>query len=283
MSDPFEEFEFKPLTNGLGFHKKAINLKDETDTAEIVEQKVSRSVPTVPSDLLADEPRQQEASNNRRFEDMVKEYTDKQGQRDSGIQWSQPLKREEPKPELPQPAEVPAEPATLKEDLNIGRQINEEFIEPSESKEKARIEPQLVKAATCFPAAILDGVIILGLSLLFLVALLLVTKVDLIAVMFNAQADPATQIGIVVLFLAVMQIYMIISRSFFGCTLGEWAFEVQLGNNKHQKSAFYPILVVWRSVLVLLTGVFIFPVLSFILRRDLMYYITGTQLYRKTY
>ena len=59
------------------------------------------------------------------------------------------------------------------------------------------------------------------LSAPFMVALLVVTKVDLSVVFRNLNSDYMTQISLGVLFLAVMQMYVVISRSFFGRTLGE--------------------------------------------------------------
>jgi len=45
--DPMDEFEFKPITEGLGFHKKAEKIKADVKSASssLVQDRVARSVP----------------------------------------------------------------------------------------------------------------------------------------------------------------------------------------------------------------------------------------------
>jgi len=117
--------------------------------------------------------------------------------------------------------------------------------------------------------------------LIFLISLLMITKVDLMKVFTNTQTDMMTQLSLAVLFTALYQMYVIVARSFFGKTLGEWTFDHQLGRKKEQDSALYPIQVLWRSFLTVITGVFILPTLSFISRKDIPSYLSGLQLYKK--
>ena len=39
--DPFDEFEFKPLTEGLGFHKKAEQLKSDVKSTRLDQEKIA--------------------------------------------------------------------------------------------------------------------------------------------------------------------------------------------------------------------------------------------------
>ena len=48
MADPFEEFEFKPLTEGLGFHKKADKIKADIRSSDLGTERMSRAIPQVP-------------------------------------------------------------------------------------------------------------------------------------------------------------------------------------------------------------------------------------------
>jgi hypothetical protein len=41
-------------------------------------------------------------------------------------------------------------------------------------------------------------------------------------------------------------------------------------------------LVAWRSIVVTATGLVVLPALSLFMRRDLIRYLTGLQLYRRT-
>jgi hypothetical protein len=84
------------------------------------------------------------------------------------------------------------------------------------------------------------------------------------------------------LFISGLQLYLLTARSFFGASLGEWAFDVQLGSDHDQKQPVYPLLVAWRTILVTVTGFVILPLLSLVFRRDLAKIFTGLQTYQRT-
>src|SRR5262245_23225989 len=59
--DPFDEFEFKPLTDGLGFHKKSVNLKEGLKSSGVLQdalQPVPSSMPKMQADELPMAPLQ---------------------------------------------------------------------------------------------------------------------------------------------------------------------------------------------------------------------------------
>jgi hypothetical protein len=62
--DPFDEFEFKPLTEGLGFHKKAVNLKHSLSESGVLDDELSDIPSAVPPSLL-DTPSPAKAKTNR--------------------------------------------------------------------------------------------------------------------------------------------------------------------------------------------------------------------------
>ena len=154
-------------------------------------------------------------------------------------------------------------------DLGIRRGAHDALIKP------------LRPAAVSFASAALDSVVILALSLIFLVSLLLVTEVDLGGVMSSLQREASVQISLLVLYLAIMTMYTVILRSFFGRTLGEWTFDFQMGTDEDIQKMAYPLRVVWRSVLNLITGVVLLPLISAMLNKDIAAPVTGLQLYRK--
>jgi hypothetical protein len=119
------------------------------------------------------------------------------------------------------------------------------------------------------------------LSIVFLVALLLVTKVDLNMVLRNLKQDLMTQMSLGVMFIAVMQMYVVIARSFFGRTLGEWTFDLQVGRDEEQSRESYPLRVALRSFLVTITGLLPLPLISALLGRDIAGGLSGVKLYRQ--
>ena len=79
---------------------------------------------------------------------------------------------------------------------------------------------------------------------------------------------------------SVAQLYMVLARSFFGRTIGEWTFELQLGNAFQQRAWWYPLAVVWRSTLNICTGFVVLPILSLLVQRDVSAFPSGVRIYR---
>jgi hypothetical protein len=130
-------------------------------------------------------------------------------------------------------------------------------------------------------AGILDGMVIAGLATILLVCILAITRINLIGMLNNAQTDLPTQINLALLGIAVLQIYTLSARAFFGSTLGEWAFDLQLGLPEDQRRALYPIQVAWRTLVLTATGIVTLPILSLLFRRDLGKFLSGLQIYRR--
>ncbi len=139
----------------------------------------------------------------------------------------------------------------------------------------------LQAVASHFGAGFLDAMIVTGVGTILLVAIILITHINLWGLLSNAQTDRPTQLHIALLFISVMQLYLLTARSFFGASLGEWAFDLQLGTREDQQTTIYPLLVAWRTLIITLTGIVILPAISLLLGRDLASQVTGLQLYRR--
>jgi hypothetical protein len=301
MADPFDEFEIKPLSEGLGFHKKSIPLSEQIKKSGLVESRTAQ----MPS--LSGEEREQiragamANSKPREFTDLLKALEKPIGgsvgpsrmelkTRSEGVKVTEPL---------PQPGshkkragsasaemEMPRPESPIFPSLKIQRPARSPLnkaIENAGLKRGAADSPvtMLERAPVAIPSAILDGIVVFALSLVFLVALMTVTKVDLAALVFRTGLDVPTRFAFCALFASVMMMYVVISRSFFGRTLGEWTFDYQMGDDQQHKSAAYPLRVLLRSILVFATGLIVLPLLSLILNRDLLAPPSGLQLYRQ--
>jgi uncharacterized RDD family membrane protein YckC len=347
--DPFEEFEFKPLTNGLGFHqnKNKSSLSDElrsksdlpksiptglleeeevqprnqaeaykdlmrtlsqdneidldepgeglqnNEPAQVAQSSAPMSGPDSASkDLLA-----QKSKSQKSLDDLPKVSAHRELPE---LELSEPLPRKpdapkisaieadtalpdlNPTPETPPMSELPdiidgPEPRRSTFDIP-GQALKDSRTQrgASNSPKPSHLEP----APVSFSAAILDFVFVIALSGIFLVSLLLVTQVPLQNVMFNFQNDLFTRLSFIVLLLAVMQMYVVVARSFFGCTLGEWTFDLQMGSDKDIESPLYPLRIVLRSLVTVATGLVTLSILSFLLQKDLAAKLAGVQLYR---
>jgi hypothetical protein len=304
--DPFDEFEFKPLTEGLGFHNKATSLKDQVAKSGLTNE-LLQSLPTsMPS----------EGTSSRKaitFDDVIGSLEKaplKQNpsslSNKSFLEVTEPLPRmrssdafktselEVPRGPVQSPFpssdifRQPQPPSSNKQVPSAFKQSSQLNIQKKPSsnigtRRGAADSPigKLVLASVSVPSAILDFVVVTALTLIFVSAMLSVTKVDIGILMNSTDSDLLTRISLGLLFLAIMQMYAVISRSFYGRTLGEWTFDVQLGLKEDQADTFYPMKVIFRSMLVSLTGVIILPLLSLLLRTDLAGRISGVRLYRQ--
>jgi hypothetical protein len=296
--DPFDEFEFKPLTEGLGFHKKSVNLKDGLKNTGVLEAELQGLPLSVPKNMLEDAPKV--SGKKHTFEDVLSALEKTPLNRSASqpaLQFTEALPREKQgsptarekhqamEPEMPQPLQSPFPlPSAYKGPSKKPAALNIPEARPSTGMRRGAADSpprRLVPVSVSFASATLDAIIVFALALVFLIALLAVTKVDLAVVMNNLNKDRMTQISLGVLLIAVMQMYAIISRSFFGRTLGEWTFDMQLGQDKEQTSQSYPLRVTLRSLLNTLTGLVVLPLISLLMNRDLAGQLSGVQLYRQ--
>ncbi len=175
----------------------------------------------------------------------------------------------------------PNEPGGTLPTIGEREKIRSKALQAPSVDQVAAPASQLVKVSAGFSAAILDGMAILGVSTIFLVIILMITQIDIVRLLTYAKTSVATHVQLALLFLSVMQIYMLSARSFFGATLGEWAFDMFLGTEEDRRMANYPIKAMWRMILILLTGIVVLPILSKIFRRDVLADLGGLQLYRR--
>lgn len=289
--DPFDEFEFKPLTDGLGFHKKKVNLGEGVKSSGVLSSELnSRPVARMPDEFLNDVSKP--TVKTRTFDDVLAALESTPIKRPKGLEFSEPL-----------PTAGGTKDSQKAMDINIDPQPvsrspfpqPEAYKPPKMKKVPLQSElasvgtrrgaadsppPRLQPATVNVGSAILDAVIVVALSMVFLVALFMVTKVDAGQVMANLSEQTMTQASMVVLFLAVMQMYLIISRSFYGRTIGEWTFDLQIGEDREQTQESYPLRVTMRSLLVMATGIIVLPLASAIMGRDLAGQITGVRLFQ---
>ncbi len=298
--DVFDEFEIKPLTEGLGFHRKSNDLKSSMKKSKPM------TLPNEPlqssSESLPSEP----TSIDKATEALDKLMSSLNTLDKKGITFSETLPRENSNSSsqklqsLQQPSIHPVVPGSEPAPVNIEVPYNDEA--PSSSTDSVRFDTpvdlsnlgagtrrgasdsfssKLKAAPVSIPAAILDSIVIFALSMLFMMGMLLATGLQISSLVDSLTTDIMTKVSAFMLLVAVLQMYVVLARSFFGCTLGEWTFDCQMGTDHQVKAPYYPFQIVWRSILIIGTGLVTLPFLSLISRRDLGSYLTGLQLYKK--
>lgn len=256
-SDPFDEFEFKPITEGLGFHKKAVE---------------KNSMP------LNIEEKPQATQDKPLFKETLNSSFNLIEENPSSEILTPPLPRKNKTSVKGTDIQVDSSAVdeilrTLKQTRNADFATRADLNTPQVDK---YIQTQLSIAA-----GILDSMLIIASTLLFMIALLMVTKVDLIATLTNSQSNPMVYIATLAMFATVVFVYYVTNRIFIGATPGEWAYEMTVGEPQKIGTSQLMINQVKRTLFVIFTGFIISPIISMILRQDIAGKISGAYLVKK--
>lgn len=281
--DLFEEFEFKPLTDGLGFNKKAQATHQALPSTATTNNMINDDLLGTPAVVP-----------KKKFEDVLAtlEKSPLPKASASSLEFVDALPRE-PREKVPAPSMTPVVQASAGmtmptispfPSMDVYKKMKQSSETVSTGVRRGghdSMAPALEAVPVSFASACLDMIMIFALFLVFLVSLLLVTNVELSSVIYHIENNSATKLSMFVLCLTVMQIYVVLSRALFGRTLGEWTFDMQMGKEEDQRNETYPLRVLGRSLLILATGIITLPILSLIFNQDLAARWTGVQLYRQ--
>lgn len=277
-----EEFEFRPITEGLGFHRKQAPTKsdkgaDKSMVLDSIKSPIQQAA-SLSAQLGLDEEIVSSPAPASTLESLRSDKPKK-------TPWGEPIMRK-PLPRQNDAKGSSPVHSTLAVSSAVARAANA-FAEGPTVTETVRQTPSMgieavVKSKSMeifsWSAAFVDGVMVLALSLIFLVSLLIVTEVDLMTLLAQPDLNIMAWVALASVFLAVAQIYMIGARGWAGATLGDWAFDVEVGNYLERSRITFPLKLVWRSLIYTVTGFVLLPVLSTLLGRDVMGRLTGLTL-----
>jgi hypothetical protein len=241
--DQDDDFQFKPLTEGLGFHKKnqeksapKTALKFQTENIN-VDLTINTPLPrkTLETSSTPISPTAQKPGTNSTVDDILK---------------------------------------TLNEKRHIDLNDKKKLHEPAAPVYKA--------TTTDLSAALLDAMLITATTLLCLIILLVVTKVDLFGNLYNPDAYGMVYLSLASLVAGITWIYLVGHRVFLGHTPGEWVFDQRLGRPEEFGTSHYALKAIARSTIVLFTGLVVFPILSLILNRDYLGRLMKLELVRRS-
>jgi uncharacterized RDD family membrane protein YckC len=257
--DPFEEFEFKPLTEGLGFHnpneKPTLDLKLDLDLlAPDTKVQIQAPLPRNRAEAAAESLSASSAQNS---------ISTKSTRRDIDARLEQDTT------------------AKVDEILRtLGERKKYEFSEPNLKTQVART-PAWSESKPEVSATLLDAMLIFATYLASLIVLLMITKVDLFSNLMYPDSDRAVFIGLAALLGVITWTYLVANRIFMGYTPGEWVFDQRLGLPQQLGTAGYSLKVAARSLLVIATGLVAVPMISWIMGRDVVGNALGLTLMRK--
>lgn len=261
-NDPFEEFEFRPINEGLGFHRK--NKAQPTVASTPAQATPAVTTPSSPT-TKAPQSRPAGASASPFTSTLPRHET--------------PTKKTSfTVPTIEDDSIAKAQTAVneILKTLNQKRQLD--F---ATETEKQRV--QLKKSKPQFFAAVLDSMLVIAAFLMTLILMLSITKVDMIMNLTHAETSGMVYLATLALFAGVTFIYMVVNRAFLGYTPGEWAFDQQCGEAEEQNDLMYIPKIALRTLVVMATGFVITPILSYLFNKDVAGQISGVTLYKKPF
>ena len=336
-----DEFQFKPINEGLGFHKKRhpLNLDSDQNTnisalslvedelpqkAEKVKplhnnnkyqhrssthpvfQQKDKEIPSISDPGIQfdseidknvfDETQRIMTDQSDIFSSPFKPYTQSQNLTSTpqspshkinatpgSTQWPLTQPQNSPQPQSQSSYTPPSHPiypnaSTTGPTTHHLDPLTSQKTQTDKAKASLSFSQKVQNHAPHLGAWLLDLFIIVGLIHIFIVPLLMITQVNASYILTNVQSDLALQISLTILFLAVLNFYLMTTRCFFGATLGEWACDIALGNVQKRNSPTYPILVAWRCFVMTITGVITLPFLGLLTRKDILGKFTFIQL-----
>lgn len=270
QQDTVDEFKFKPLTEGLGFHDKeesSHSFVDVTHKDPLQDRGVHFAI--ADKDFIEEEEVPSTQASQVSFVSVPgfqsPKYKSDQNPISKNIDLSMNGKQEDD------------------EGFNVKKYKEQDLsMDWQTVREEKKQEKVYLEEATPHVAAMLfDFFAVLAMVCGCLFILLTVTGVELSSVVQSAQIDIGIRMSVFVLIISVLLFYTTVSRSFFNSTLGEWTFDLQVGSERDFKSVWYPVKSFWRQfALIAMGGVFV-PIFSWILRKDVAYWLTGLRLYKK--
>ena len=250
-NDPMEEFEFRPINEGLGFHRKQKGAARSATSMKTTSVAPSMSISgtTSSSPFQSPLPRR-DLSMKPTFQVPTIE--------DDSIAKAQTAVND------------------ILKNLNHKRQLD--FATENE-KQKAVLK----KSKPQFFAAILDGMLITAAFLMTLILMLSITKVDMILNLTHPETSGLVYLATFTLFAGVTFIYMVVNRTFLGFTPGEWAFDQQCGSDSDRNELMYIPKIALRTLLVMATGFVTLPFISYLSNSDIAGNLAGINLFKKPY
>lgn len=262
--DPIEEFTFKPLTDGLGFHKK----KKETGDKKAADDKnflgASSGKPISSETVVAFKPKTEGETTLK-----------------SPLPKKEMLSSSSSTVETPSKEVIDELVKSFKKSKEVaaaeGAAIPQVIINP--------VRPQMDEEAFPLPWMIspflIDAMLVLALMLSALMILLLVTKIDLLMMMIQNSSDVELWLTFPAIGFGMVFAYMSLSRILLGSSLGEMIFDVQLGTEEQQSRLSFSFLVMGRTFLSMITGMVPLPLMSLALRKDYLGHLSGLRFFSR--
>lgn len=257
-----EEFEFKPLTQGLGFHPRKDDVKEnykETTGSPKTASKKSLGLSASTSAAMTTATSPSVSAPSKAVSSSLKTTF---------------LESPLPRPTTPS---TPAPSDSGKAVESILKSLNEKN-KGLQFQDKGKTISPYLQVAPGLAAGFLDLLLITSLGLVYMMSLIFTLKIDLIKTL--SDGGMGVWLATAAVFIGVGFVYYTAQRIFMGFTLGDWAYEQRLGLPEEMEKTGYSLKVLARQLLIIATGIITLPLISWALGRDLAG-VSGLCIYRK--
>ncbi|MFZ3229264.1 MAG: hypothetical protein WA160_03580 [Pseudobdellovibrio sp.] len=128
-------------------------------------------------------------------------------------------------------------------------------------------------------SASIDGLVIVSLSCFFAVAFsfLMKTTPTSMFVIYMKSNNPG--LNLTSLFLLSTWSYLIFMRAFIGASIGEWSCGLRLGEPLQRLKKNYLFKVMFRTTVIILSGVITIPLISMLISKDIAGELSDVRIY----
>lgn len=127
-------------------------------------------------------------------------------------------------------------------------------------------------------SALIDLMITISLSCFALILFTVLSKFQLLGSLKLLLFEKSLFQIFSITFLFLLWMYLILTRYFMAATLGEWSCQIRIGLPSQRLQNDYFLRVLVRSTVIMLTGVFLLPLLSLIFKRDFVGDLCGLKI-----
>ncbi|MEK6626987.1 MAG: RDD family protein [Bdellovibrionota bacterium] len=128
-------------------------------------------------------------------------------------------------------------------------------------------------------SAFIDGLVLISISCFSLIVFSILMKTQISDMIKFTANEPNVTKMFFCAFIFSFWVYLVMMRVFMGASLGEWSCHLRLGQPTERMRASYIFRVIGRTTLILLTGVVALPLISLILKKDLVGNLSGLKVH----
>lgn len=128
-------------------------------------------------------------------------------------------------------------------------------------------------------SAVIDLMLMISLSCFALIIFSVLIRLQLSTSLKMLFLEKSIFQVFVITFAFLLWTYLVLTRYLMGATIGEWSCQIRLGQAAQRLQGDYFLRVLIRSTVIMLTGIFLLPLISLIFKRDFAGDLSGLKIF----